>query len=257
MQSFRLWLYMKSDDSVRGVEPEPVGQDSEATRIARVYRGYRVAGRAALYNPSNPGNRAIVKERLTLTQRLLERAGLADLSNQRVLDVGCGSGHELARMRQLGAKPTALVGVDLLPDRIEEARLAYPDIEFRVANAVQLEFSSESFGLLLSSTVFSSILDATTTKLVAMEMTRVLKPGGAIVWYDLRLGNPRNRNVRGVTANEVRALFPMLHTQIQSITLAPPVARRLGPMTPVTYPLLAALPFLRTHILGLLLKNGS
>jgi hypothetical protein len=43
-----------------------------------------------------------------------------------------GYGHELARMRELGAEAHDIVGVDLMRDRIEQARLASPGIEFRV-----------------------------------------------------------------------------------------------------------------------------
>jgi len=38
------------------------------------------------------------------------------------------------------------------------------------------------------------------------------------------------------------------------VTLLPPLARRLGPATPLAYPVLAALPPLRSHLIGLLRK---
>src|SRR5207253_11251296 len=102
---------------------------------ARVYEGYRQADRARLYDRRNRGNQAIFRERKRATRRALERAGLEDLSGRLVLDVGCGVGDQLARARELGAAAADLVGIDLLPDRIEEARRRYPDLEFRVANA--------------------------------------------------------------------------------------------------------------------------
>jgi hypothetical protein len=49
-------------------------------------------------------------------------------------------------------------------------------------------------------------------------------------------------------------LFPDLDLKLRSVTLAPPVARRLGPLTPFGYHALVALPFLRSHLLGLLTK---
>lgn len=237
-----------------GPTPERTEPDTEAARIARVYEGYRVAGRGSLYDPSNPGNRAILRERLRWTRRALQRAGLANLRGRRVLDVGCGVGRELARMQEFGAASADLVGVDLLPDRIETARRTFPDLEFRVANAVELGFPDAFFDLILSFTLFSSILDQATAGQVAAEIVRVLRHGGAVLWYDLRVANPRNPNVQGLTSRRVRALFPELCQHLRTITLAPPLARKLGPTTPATYPLLAALPFVRTHLVGSLVK---
>ncbi len=234
--------------------PKPIRRESEAERIARVYRDYRVSGRGRLYDSANRGYRKILDERQRSTLRLLEAAGLSDLHGRTVLDVGCGGGSELARMAELGASATDLVGVDLLPERIEAARRSYPGIEFRTADAAQLDLPSGSFDLVLSFTVFSSILDPGTEQRVASEMTRVLKPGGAVLWYDLRVGNPNNRNVRGLPPSEVRALFPELRPYLRRITLAPPLARRLGRLAPLAYPALSALPVLRSHLLGLLVK---
>ena len=47
-------------------------------------------------------------------------------------------------------------------------------------------------------------------------------------------------------------LFPGWHARLQLVTLLPPLARRLGILTPVLYPVLATLRPLRTHWLGLL-----
>jgi hypothetical protein len=103
-------------------------------------------------------------------------------------------------------------------------------------------------------TLFSSIFDPTMASTVAAEITRVLKPGGAVLWYDFRYDNPSNRDVHGVTARDVHALFPNLKGDLLSLTVVPPLARRLGRLTSVAYPSLALLPPLRSHLLGLLSK---
>ncbi|HEY7198899.1 MAG TPA: class I SAM-dependent methyltransferase [Candidatus Dormibacteraeota bacterium] len=236
-------------------EPESVETAVEAERIRRVYRTYDTPARTRLYDGANPGNRAIVEERVRRMRRLLAEAGLADLGGRRVLDVGCGHGHELARMRELGARGGDLLGVDLMPERIERARELHPDIEFRVGDATRLELPSESFDLVLSFTVLSSVLATDAARRIAAEMRRMLRPGGAILWYDLRRDNPRNANVRGLPAPEVRALFPGLRARLERVTLAPPLARRLGPLTGPGYPALAAVPFLRSHLVGVLARR--
>jgi hypothetical protein len=38
-------------------------------------------------------------------------------------------------------------------------------------------------------------------------MLRILKPGGAILWFDFRVNNPANPHMCGVAAREIRSLF--------------------------------------------------
>ena len=77
-----------------------------------------------------------------------------------------------------------------------------------------------------------------------------------MLWYDFAYDNPRNPDVRGVRASEVRSLFDGLDVHLRRITLAPPIARRIPDLLlPVFYPLLSAVPLLRTHYLGLLTKT--
>jgi hypothetical protein len=77
-----------------------------------------------------------------------------------------------------------------------------------------------------------------------------------VLWYDFRYDNPRNPNVRGITKRHVEALFPGFYMCLHTITLLPPLARRLGRLTPVLYPVLIAIPPLRTHYLGVLLNSA-
>jgi SAM-dependent methyltransferase len=124
------------------------------------------------------------------------------------------------------------------------------------APATRSNFPSRtrSFDLVLAYTIFSSILDRVMAANVASEITRVLRPGGGIVWYDFRCDSPSNRNVRGIGADGVRRLFPELHGELASLTLLPPVVRRLGFLTPVAHRPLALVPPVRSHLLGLLVK---
>jgi SAM-dependent methyltransferase len=103
--------------------------------------------------------------------------------------------------------------------------------------------------------VFSSILDAPARQALAQEMLRVLKPGGYVFVYDFRISHPQNPDTTGIRKAEIRRLFPGLPFQVHSLTLAPPLARRLAPLSPVLAHILEAwCPFLRTHALYLLQK---
>ena len=207
--------------------------------------------RATAGPPTTPANRAIVAERQRLLARLLPPARLA---SARILEVGCGDGDVLASFVDLGAHDDRLLGVDLLPDEIARARARHPRLRFEVANGETLEAPYGAFDLVCLFTVFTSILDEAMASRVAAEVDRVLAPGGAVVWYDFRFDNPRNRHVRGVGRRRIRRLFPSYALHLRSVTVLPPLARRLGRATPWLYPLLARVPALRTHWLGLLRK---
>jgi ubiquinone/menaquinone biosynthesis C-methylase UbiE len=226
---------------------------TEADRIAGAYRDIE-AKAGSRWDLSNRGNRMVLAERRRLAAKLLEQAGWIPLAKRRVLEVGCGGGSELAWMLEVGASSSSLVGVDLLPDRIAAARVAYPQLEFHLGNAEHLDFPDGSFELVMAYTVFSSILDESMSRNVASEVTRVLHPGGGLLWYDFRYDSPANRHVRGVRARRVRELFPMLQGDLHTVTVLPPLVRRLGPLTGVVYPALARVPPMRSHLLGLLRK---
>lgn len=226
---------------------------TEAERIAQAYRELE-AKAGFRYDPRNPGNHEMLTERRRLTRAVLDRAGWVPLGGRHVLEVGCGTGSELASMLELGASPSNLVGVDLLPDRIAAARYAYPQLDLRVGNAEKLEFANGGFDLVMAFTIFSSILDATMSAAVAREIVRVLKPGGGLLWYDFRYNSPGNSNVRGIGKRRVHRLFPELDGKLYTVTVIPPLVRRLGSIAPAAYPVLAAAPPLRSHLLGLLRK---
>jgi hypothetical protein len=102
--------------------------------------------------------------------------------------------------------------------------------------------------------MFSSILDQGVRRVVADELGRVVRRGGVVLWYDLRVNNPRNPEVRRLGRHEIAGLFPGWHLTLERVTLAPPIARTLAGRADVTARLLAAVPWLRTHYLGVLRK---
>jgi len=227
----------------------------EVERIRKVYQEYREARRQVLWRQENPGNAAIYRERQKAAYEMLGQAGFLPLQGKKILEVGCGSGKVLADLLEWGANPSDLYGVDLLVGRIEEARVSYPQMHFECVNAENLPYPDEMFDLVLFFTVFSSILDAQMRQNVAREAIRVLKRGGAILWYDFRYNNPANPHVRGVKQEDIEGLFPGFILTLRTVTLLPPLARRLGKATPFLYPVLRKISFLCTHYIGLLVKK--
>ncbi len=187
--------------------------------------------------------------------RLLKEFRYTDLENEKILEIGCGNGYWLRELIQWGAKPENLFGIDLLQERIQKARELCPQgVTLRWEDASTLEFEDCTFNFIFQFTVFTSILDPEMKKSVATEMCRVLKPGGAILWYDYFVSNPNNPDVRGVTRKEISQLFPGLSIFLKRITLAPPLGRAVGPIAPSLYRLLSTFKPLCTHYLGLFRK---
>jgi hypothetical protein len=82
-------------------------------------------------------------------------------------------------------------------------------------------------------------------------MSRVVRPGGAILWYDFWL-NPVNRQTRGIRPSEIRSHFPRCRFSFERITLAPPLARRLVPLTWTGAQLVEKLRLFNTHYLAII-----
>jgi ubiquinone/menaquinone biosynthesis C-methylase UbiE len=215
---------------------------SEADRILEELRRREREVPADFYSLDRPANRFLRHSQ----ERALRTIG--SLSGKRVLEVGCGSGNWLEMLE--GA--ASLAGIDLDPGRAARAAARFPGADIRAGDASRLPWQSGSFDIVLQSTVFSSILDAEMRRAVASEMLRVLAPGGAILWYDFFVDNPSNPHVRGVRRREIEALFPGCRISLRRATLAPPIARRIVPVSWKLAALLESLRVLDTHWFGVI-----
>jgi ubiquinone/menaquinone biosynthesis C-methylase UbiE len=178
----------------------------------------------------------------------LSSCGVSSLKGKHVLEIGCGTGFWARQFIQWGADPQHVVGVDLILERLTEARHRSPtEATFALQSADALAFANATFDIVLQATVMTSILDTRIQENVANEMLRVLRPGGVLLWYDFRYDNPRNRDVRGVSASRIRALFPGRRVRIRSTVLMPPLARAIAPHSGLACDILSLLPPLRSH----------
>ncbi len=119
-----------------------------------------------------------------------------------VLDLACGTGAFLSDLSV--AFPRArLIGVDLSPAYLAEARAAAPGAAFAQAKAEQLPFADASLDAVSAVYLFHE-LPPKVRAAVAAEIARVLKPGGLFALADSiqpgdepRLGAP-DRGVPGL-----------------------------------------------------------
>lgn len=205
------------------------------------------------YADTNAANRLLEQERDGVIQELVRFHPALFAPDARVLDIGCGAGHELAKWRASVAEKN-LCGIDLLPTRVTHGRRVYPTLPLVCGDASNLPFASHTFQLVTQFTVFTSILDADLKQQLAREMLRVLKPHGAILWYDYWF-NPTNPQTRGIPLREIRKLFPECSLRVRRVTLAPPLARWVVPRSYALYRLLHRITWLRSHYLIVLERN--
>jgi ubiquinone/menaquinone biosynthesis C-methylase UbiE len=219
-------------------EVDPV--DVETSRIRSVYEGRDLRG--ARHPAIAEAYKLVNEERLRLTRRIVRET--TDKPYARILDVGCGSGFDLAQWLSAGWPAAALAGVDLIPERVEQAISACPGVDVRLTDGTVLPFADNSFDVATAVTVFSSILDRTARRALMAEMVRVVRAGGTVLVYDFVVRKPTNRDVLAMTLWELRdlnelpltsiRLTPLLHALAAGTLLGRVgiwIARRFAPRT--------------------------
>ena len=225
--------------------------DRIRAEYARRAQDPRLAG---LYSLFRPDALFAIQTRERAALRLLGQAGFSPLDRFDLLEVGCGEGGVLLDVVRWGADPARLHGCDLLPDHLACARRRLPaTVRLATADGGALPYPSASFDLILQFTVFTSVLDEGLRQRMAREMWRVLRPGGAVLWYDFRFQGS-NPAVRAIHPREVRELFPGAEFTAYRLTLAPPITRRIARWSWFACEMLVRIPWLRTHDLILVRK---
>lgn len=229
---------------------------TELDRI-RAVNAERQMSAAARYGDEQPGERYGLSRRREECRAMLARHLPGGLGGLRILDVGCGRGERLAEWGGWGADPGALVGIDVMESLVGQARRSFPASQWLLASGHDLPFRDQSFDVVMQAMAFSSILCQEMRARMLAEMWRVLRPAGVVLWYDMRYPNPRNPHMQPVGQRKLSVLFPVPPSEILSLTLLPPLARRLAPWSPCLCRQLERLPWLRSHCMALIRKAAS
>jgi SAM-dependent methyltransferase len=232
-----------------------VNAEDETRAVVARYARRAVGDR---YSPLRPEVWQTLHERQAALLRLWAQRGITDLSALRLVEVGCGTGGNLLELLRLGFAPAHLTGLELLPERMAQARRVLPaGVGLQEGDATQADVAPGSQDIVFVSTVFSSLLDDAFQHRLAAEMWRWLRPGGAVLWYDFTFNNPSNADVRGMPLSRVAQLFPAARITSRRVTLAPPLARLVCRLHPGLYSVCNAVPWLRTHRLAWLEKPAA
>ncbi len=227
----------------------------ESRRIAEVYGDRTRSLPADYYALAHPANLYRTQRRERATLGLLATWGLRDLADLRICEVGCGSGGELLRLVSWGARPENLCGVDLLADRIAGAQAILPAARLEVKDARSTSFADESFDLVMQLTLLSSVLDPDIRLAIAHEMRRILKPGGKILWYDMRVVRP-DRPLVALGRAEIARLFPECRLDLRAETLNPVISRITAKASWMFSDMLSYVPLARSHYLGMIIPQA-
>lgn len=105
-------------------------------------------------------------------------AGLLELLDskpgERILDIGCGTGHLTAQIAATGAY---VIGIDCSAEMIRQARVAHPSLQFEVADARDLAFA-RPFDAVFSNAALHWIREP---ERVVAAISSTLCPGGRFV----------------------------------------------------------------------------
>ena len=124
--------------------------------------------RATLGHPSQVWTRGL-ERRLRLARRYV------DLEGRRILDIGCGVGAFVRRLRDYSPY---VCGIDIDAERVTEGGREVPDLGLAVGE--YLPFRDDSFDIVLLHEVLEHVTDDLAT---LREARRVLAPGGRVVIF--------------------------------------------------------------------------
>jgi ubiquinone/menaquinone biosynthesis C-methylase UbiE len=165
-------------------EAEDLSQRGAAT-VNSLHQGFQEAGQPgdseAIFRWLDGADESPLIQQVK--RRMLDVCPVA--AGDRVLDMGCGLGHEVRRLAQQVGPQGRVVGIDANPAMITEARrraagLDLP-ISFEVGDAHQVGLPDGSFDLCRTERVLRYV---DRPEAVLAEMVRLTRPGGSVVAFD-------------------------------------------------------------------------
>ncbi len=142
--------------------------------------------------------------------------GLVDLlapkPDERILDIGCGTGHLTRKIADSGA---SVVGIDSAVAMVGQARQNYPQLTFALADCTQLTYVDE-FDAVFSNAALHWVLDA---EAAVKAMARALRCGGRLIVEFGGQGNVQTieNSVIAVVAKHLGDAVPARKTYYPSI----------------------------------------
>jgi len=134
------------------------------------------------HNQNNPDWENVTREEhrllysFNLFKFIAEEQGV-DLKNSKIIELGSGNTVFLDYARKQGLD---IIGLDVNPRGVKES----PQV---IARIEQLPFPDATFDVIYSSFIFDSYVYNQNPDMMAKEILRILKPGGAYISFELRM----------------------------------------------------------------------
>ena len=132
---------------------------------------------------------------------------ISKISEAKILEIGAGQGNNVATFLEAGFKKENTFANELLQERLVALQSKVLQQNIFSGNAITIDYNLK-FNCIYQSTVFTSILNEEDRKHLAEKMWSILEKNGVIFWYDFIYNNPKNKQVKKVTMEEIRLLFP-------------------------------------------------
>lgn len=227
----------------------------EANRVLTEYYARKGNDRNDIL--TNPG---VLFQTLALQKSVVEALWMLPINrNWKVLDVGCGNGASLAQFLAFEFTPSCLYGIDVIPERVQEGKERYPNLNLICGDASQMDYESNSFNIVMESMIFLQMMDNALIQKIANEMLRVVEPSGYIILTDWRYGYGNKYN--GLSKKRINQLFKVgTKTTVRCSThgaLLPPIGRFLSKYLSFSYfAIQRILPFCVAQVTTVLQKTG-
>lgn len=122
--------------------------------------------------------------------------------NEKVLDLGCGTGEQAILFAKKGA---IVFGIDINPkmisQAIEKAKKEKLSCSFQIGDAEKLPFPDSSFDIVLTSLLLHEVNQKKREKIIS-EMKRVVKKEGRLIFVDFNFPPPKSLSFLFVRAIE-------------------------------------------------------
>jgi len=181
-------------------------------------------------------------------------------ANALILDVSCNDGGSLVHFLRTGFAPEHLYGVDIIENRVRDARKRFPYSHVTLGDAAEMPYDDGTFDIVYESTMFAQLTGEAVASKIPAEMLRVARDRGFLLLSDWRSSKPGNRNYRALSKRRIRSLFQVGRKTVVLASypgaIIPPVGRPLSKHTGALYFLLRSVfPFLAGHRVTVLQKR--
>lgn len=130
-----------------------------------------------------------------------------DVTTAKVIEVGCGYGDGLRPFILNDFKVENLTGIDLMPSRLEVCKVRCPGANYLHMSGHDMKgIKDNQFDMVVEQFAFCHIPNEELKRKIALEMLRVVKPGGFILIMDWRL-TWKKRNIYGPSNKFLNEIF--------------------------------------------------